>query len=158
MVRDLEDAWDDALEARDFEYQLSKVRESMREELELKYMRDIKTRDELIELLKAKVSEDSPTLHSSDHTVSIINEREFRSSGGGSNEPEAGEDLNRANPLKLPALPKFSGDDRDDVDSLKRWLAKLEKHAELQCWTEREKLVQFELHLAGRAEWFCRAM
>ena len=54
--------------------------------------------------------------------------------------------------MKLPALPKFSGDDRDDVDPLKRWLAKLVKHAELQCWTEREKLVQFELHLARVAE------
>ena len=38
--------------------------------------------------------------------------------------------------MKLPALPKFSGDDRDDVDSLKRLLTWLEKHAELQCWTE----------------------
>ena len=28
----------------------------------------------------------------------------------------------------------------------------MEKHAELQYWTEREKLVQFELHLAGHAE------
>ena len=55
--------------------------------------------------------------------------------------------------LKLPSLPKFTGDDRDDVDSLRRWLVKLEKHAELQNWTEREKLVQFELHLAGRTEW-----
>ena len=64
MIRDLEDARDDALEAldcsqwemdrmkRDFEYQLLKVRESMREELELKYKRDIKTCDELIELLQ----------------------------------------------------------------------------------------------------------
>ena len=51
------------------------------------------------------------------------------------------EDLSRADHLKLPASPKFSGDDRDDVDTLKRLLAKVEKHAELQCWTEREKLV-----------------
>ena len=28
----------------------------------------------------------------------------------------------------------------------------MEKHAELQYWTEWEKLVQFELHLAGHAE------
>ena len=26
-------------------------------------------------------------------------------------------------------------------------------HAELQCLTEWEKFMQFELHLAGRAEW-----
>ena len=60
---------------RDFEYQLLKVRESMMEELELKYKKDIKTQDELIELLKAKVSEGSPTLRSNEHTVSIINGR-----------------------------------------------------------------------------------
>ena len=164
LIRDLEDARDDALEGlgpfsvgdsrmkRDFEYQFMKVRESMREELELKYRRDINTHDELIELLKAKVSEGSPTLCSSEHTVSVINGWESHSSGGWSNKPETGEDLKHANHLKLPALPKFSGDDRDDVDSLKRWLAKLVKHAELQCWTEREKLVKFELHLARIAE------
>ena len=33
-----------------------------------------------------------------------------------------------------------------------RWIKKLEKHAELQAWTDREKLLQFELHLTGRAE------
>jgi len=124
----------------------------MREELELKYKRDIKTRDELIELLKAKVSVVPSARHSDELAVSVTNGRELRSSGGGSCDSEVAEDPSRSGRLKLPTLPKFSGDDRDDVDSLKRWLAKLEKHAELQCWTEREKLVQFELHLAGRAE------
>ena len=74
----------------------------------LRYKRDIKTRDELIELLKAKVSEGSLKLRSGEHFISVINGRESRSSGGGSNEPEAVEDLSRANHLKLPALPKFS--------------------------------------------------
>ena len=45
----------------------------MREELKLKYKRDIKTCDELIELLKAKMSEGSPALCSSEHTVSVGN-------------------------------------------------------------------------------------
>ena len=40
---------------RDFEYQLLKVRENMREEVEFKYKRDIKTHDELFE--------GSPKLH-----------------------------------------------------------------------------------------------
>ena len=133
-------------------WRISKLLCVMSEELELKYKRDIKTRDELIELLKAKVSEGSLKLRSGQHTVSVINGWESHSSGGGSNEPEAVEDPSCANRLKLPTLPKFSGDDRDDVDLLKRWLAKLEKHAELECWTEREKLVQFELHLGGCAE------
>ena len=44
---------------RHFEYQLLKVWESMREELESKYKSDIKTCNQLIELLKAKVSEGS---------------------------------------------------------------------------------------------------
>ena len=53
--------------------------------------------------------------------------------------------------LKLPPLPAFDGDNREDVDALGRWLAKLEKHAEFR-WSERTKLLQFELHLTGRAE------
>ena len=55
--------------------------------------------------------------------------------------------------LKLPPLPAFDGDNHKDVDALDRWLAKLERHAELLRWSERTKLLQFELHLAGCAEW-----
>ena len=54
--------------------------------------------------------------------------------------------------LKLPALAKFSGEERDDGDTFDRWVRRLEKHAELQQWSERGKLLQFELHLVGRAE------
>ena len=49
-------------------------------------------------------------------------------------------------------LPAFDGDNREDVDALGRWLAKLEKHAELLQWSECTKLLQFELHLTGCAE------
>ena len=56
------------------------------------------------------------------------------------------------NKLRLPALAKFTGEDRDDVDGFVRWLRRLERHAELEQWTERQKLIQFELHLAGKAE------
>ena len=45
-----------------------------------------------------------------------------------------------------------NGDNREDVDALGRWLAKLEKHAELLRWSEYTKLLQFELHLTGRAK------
>ena len=41
---------------RDFEYPVVEGPESTRKELELKYKSDIKTRDELIKVLKAKVS------------------------------------------------------------------------------------------------------
>ena len=49
-------------------------------------------------------------------------------------------------------MPAFDGDNREDVDALGRWLAKLEKHTELLRWSERTKLLQFKLHLTGRAE------
>ena len=49
-------------------------------------------------------------------------------------------------------MPAFDGDNCEDVDALGRWLAKLEKHAELLQWSERTKLLQFELHLTGCAE------
>ena len=55
-------------------------------------------------------------------------------------------------PLKLPPLPTFDGTSREDVDALGRWLTKLAKHAELLRWSERTKLLQFELHLGRRAE------
>lgn len=51
-------------------YQLLKV---MREELELKYKRDIKPRDEPIKLLKAQVTESSPKLCSGERMVSVVN-------------------------------------------------------------------------------------
>lgn len=55
--------------------------------------------------------------------------------------------------LRLPALPKFSGADVDkDSDSYTRWIKKLERHAELQKWSEHEKLLQFELLLTEKAE------
>ena len=157
LVGELEEARDEALEAldrtqwemerlkREHELQLLQVKESLREELEKKYERDLKTRDELIELMRGKKRRD---------VVPEVRGAGAQSSGGGSPEPESlGESTwGAGNRLKLPTLPKFTGEDRDDVDSLRRWIAKLEKHAELQKWTDREKLVQFELHLAGRAE------
>ena len=56
--------------------------------------------------------------------------------------------------MKLPALPNFGADKLSDHEgeAYGRWLRKLTKHAELQGWSEREKLLQFELHLVGRAE------
>ena len=84
-LREIEDARDDALEAldkaqweldkmsRDSEYQMLRVKSSLREELEQKYQNDIRTRDELIELLRAKLS---GTTHV----------EEPRISGGGSSE------------------------------------------------------------------------
>lgn len=47
--------------------------------------------------------------------------------------------------MKLPSLPIFNGDQPKGDDGVyKRWLAKLEKHAELLHWSARDKLLQFE--------------
>ena len=57
----------------------------------------------------------------------------------------------RATP-QLPPLPMFGGADTDNGDALQRWVNKLQCHAQLQQWTGHEALLQFELHLAGKAE------
>ena len=54
--------------------------------------------------------------------------------------------------IKLPALATYNGEDTEDVGSFSRWLRKLERAAELYKWTDREKLIQFELLLTGHAE------
>ena len=49
-------------------------------------------------------------------------------------------------------MPEFSGSDLSDEGAYQWWLLKLDKHAELLQWGERVKLLQFELHLTGKAE------
>ena len=46
----------------------------------------------------------------------------------------------------------FDGKEQDNGDAFDRWSRKLHRYAELQQWTERDVLLQFELHLTGRAE------
>ena len=61
--------------------------------------------------------------------------------------------------LLLPSVPDFNGEKLDDDDAFSRWIRKLEKHTEICRWSLREKLLQFELHLVGRAEvvYCCRS-
>ena len=40
----------------------------------------------------------------------------------------------------------------EDPEGFVRWLHKLERMAELHLWSDREKLIQFELLLSGCAE------
>ena len=54
--------------------------------------------------------------------------------------------------MSLSSVPDFNGEKLDDEDAFSRWIRKLEKHAEICRWSVREKLLQFELHLVGRAE------
>ena len=53
--------------------------------------------------------------------------------------------------VSLPALPQFSGD-KPEGGEYKRWTKRFLRPAELENWTEREKLLQLELRLQGRAE------
>ena len=52
----------------------------------------------------------------------------------------------------LPQLPMFGNKGQDDGDSYDRWLRKLDRHVSLQKWSLREKMLQFELRLTGKAE------
>jgi len=54
--------------------------------------------------------------------------------------------------IPLPPIPEFNGEKVDDEDSFGRWTKKFDKHSEIGRWSEREKLLQSELHLGGRAE------
>ena len=153
IVIELEDSRDEALEALDrtqwemeklkseHEYRVLQMKESLREELDKKYERDLKTRDELFELMRAK--------RGAKHRDTPSSEAGWADAQSRSPEPDGLGESQRSNRLKLSTLTKFTGEDRKKVDSLRRWL---DKHAELQRWTDREKLAQFELHLAGRAE------
>ena len=93
---------------RDSEYQLLRVKSSLREELKQKYQNDIRTRDELIELLSAKLSGATPAKRMEDPRIL----------GGASSELDTTRDTAHTAPLKLPSLPKFTGDDHDDIDLL----------------------------------------
>lgn len=50
--------------------------------------------------------------------------------------------------MTLLTLQKFNG----DGDTFDNWLQKFSHYAELEQWTERQKLLQLELYLSGRAE------
>ena len=53
---------------------------------------------------------------------------------------------------ELPSLPLFDGKVEDNGNAFDRWTRKLLRYAELQHWSERDTLLQFKLHLTGRAE------
>ena len=54
--------------------------------------------------------------------------------------------------MQLPPLPMFGDAEGEDGDALRRWVKKLHRYAEMQHWTARETLLQFELHLTGKAK------
>ena len=56
--------------------------------------------------------------------------------------------------MKLPPLPGFNAERQagHEGEEYERWLRKLNKHAELRRWSQRDKLLQFELLLTDKAE------
>ena len=52
----------------------------------------------------------------------------------------------------LPPLVMFGGKGQDDGEAFNKWCCKLDLFAQLKKWNKQDKLLQFELHLTGRAE------
>ena len=160
---DLDDANDriDQLEWRleqrehDSELRVAKAQDRAQED----HRKELAARDELITLLKEKLQRPlsaevrpsdsgsgcSPTSDKEKKEKKkaiIVEKKESDSSTSG-----------RTARVSLPPLPTFAGDEsKDDEDSFDRWIRKLEKYAELEQWTDREKLLHLELRLKGRAE------
>ena len=156
-VREVEQARDEALDAIDCSHwELDKMKRDMQQ-----FIRDAveSLRSEFVVMCKQHVGvprgteENSRGLgtslgggsHKSNDTHFEV-QPEHASKSKVSHMPKVGKSL------KLPPLPAFNADNREDVDALGRWLAKLEKHAELLWWSEHTKLLQFELHLTGCPE------
>ena len=156
---------------KDIELEVMRAKEKLRDELHTEYARELSTRDDLVQLLKGRVAELEEQMElggSQRQFCSTLRQTPPKTSvagkdlGGGSTHPsdppdipplgsEENEPTLSRRKLTVPSLPKFSGDKLDD-DSFDRWIRKLQRHAELERWTEREKLLQLELHLVGRAE------
>ena len=108
-------------------------------EMQTAHKKDLDARNELISLLKEKLKRDNTDVDD-DKCPELLNSLKKQVT-------EESRD-SFAGVVRLPSLSKFSGDEKDD-DAFIRWIRKLEKHAELQKWTEREKQLHFELLLTG---------
>ena len=167
---------------KQFQFDVMKAKATLRAEMQQRHAKDLDARDELIAMLKAKlaekeghsetqkqsaVKETSQPLRDSkcamtrksDKCPREPSEKEastLASAGGDSTVSPAPSDVSDGqhvlHKMRLPALTKMNREDRENSDSFDLWLQKLEKHAELEHWSERQKLLQFELHLVGRAE------
>ena len=136
---------------RDTELQVARAKEHA----QAYHRKELDARDELIALLKEKLSQ------LSEHKAKDAEAPPQSSSKGSGCTPDtlskkdadSVSSSGRTVRLSLPTLPTFSGEEsRDDEDLFERWVRKLEKYAELESWSDREKLVQLELRLKGRAE------
>ncbi len=161
---------------KDQELEMLRGKERVRNEFKEAHDQDIRAKDDLIQLLKAKVEslERNARGHITEApgaaTVPVSRDDAYALGGGSPREEDSVSQM-REHPadkdgvspsqsmdssgtacrLRLPPLPKFSCEDRDDADAMARWLRKLDRHAEIKKWSTRERLLQFEMHLAGRA-------
>ena len=177
VIRGLQDQLDEARDdadrkqwevdqlQRDLELETMRAKESVRGELHVAHALELQTRDDLVQLLKTRVAELEKQLQRSGQGTTLSQGGSEVRGGGSSKPPGTGDEHSTSstqgsegvNPelptrkLTLPPLPKFAGDKADE-DAFERWTRRLSRHAELEKWTDREKLLQLEIHLAGRAE------
>ena len=148
-----------------------RAKERVRGELQAVHAQELQARDDLVQLLKAQVAEleRRPALdngHRGSGQVAKVSQSGGQVSGRGSSQspgdedehqalltsvPEGGNSETPVRKLTLPPLPKFTGEKAEE-DAFERWTRRLLRHAELEKWTDRERLLQLEIHLAGRAE------
>ena len=138
-----------------------RAKESLREELKAAHAQELKVRDDLIEMLRARLA-DSEASPKPKGTQAGVKKVTFAPSvpspkAGAEEAPAAKQEDKEEGAAKvtrkvtLPSIPRFSGEKVED-GAFERWTKKLLRHAELEKWTEREKLLQLELHLTNRAE------
>ena len=126
---------------------MSKGREELRKELGRAQKHEIKTHQELQFALSERIADKERVI--ADLWAQLDRDASTRGEASGGDEPTR---VKTGRTLKLPALPVFDGGDKVDDGAYKQLLAKLEKHAELLHWSDREKLLQFELHLTGKVK------
>ena len=134
---------------RENELDVLKARETVRADLEMKFQSELDTRDELVKMLRARVLE--LEMWTAEEPEGVT-ESTPSTRDGPPLESIASSDKEEV-PRKptLPSLAKFTGDEKE-VGAFERWTRKLLRHAEIEKWNDRVKLLQLELHLAGRAE------
>ena len=144
------------LEQREYKIELrvAKAKDRAQED----HRKELEARDELITLLKEKLqrlspAEVRPSVLGSGCTTTSDKENKKNAVGEKKASDSTSTASGRTVRVNLPPLPTFSGDEsKGDEDSFDRWIRKLEKYAELEQWSDREKLLQLELRLKGRAE------
>ena len=157
---------------------ISRAKDAVRDELHHSHLRELETRNELNGMLREKVNAVQGWVDSLEKELlakdSRIAELE-RSHTSPSRLPtddllglglEDGTDPSDATTERIEShrtglrhrlhstlLPYYNGDDAAaDDGAFDRWVKKPKRCAEIDGWNDREQLLQFELHLTGKAE------